>query len=78
MIKHIPSKYVAAGLGVFGGVIGLHHFYMGKFGVGIVFLLVSLITSFTVVIPLVIAIIGALQGVSYLFWGDKEWANRFE
>lgn len=76
-VKQAPSKYVAAFLGVFGGVLGLHSFYIGKYGAGIVALLITLFTSFTIVIPVVVAVIGALQGVSYLFWPEEEWIKRF-
>lgn len=78
MQKQIPSKYTAAALGIFLGALGVHQIYLKNGATGAVWLIVALLLSWTFVVPVVLAIAGFLQGVSYLFWDDAVWAKRFE
>lgn len=78
MQKQIPSKYTAATLGIFLGALGVHQIYLKNNSTGAVWLIVAIIFSWTFVVPIALAIVGFLQGLSYLFWDDKDWAKRFE
>ena len=61
----IKSKVIAGILGIFLGGIGIHKFYLGKVGMGIV----NLIFSWTF-IP---AIIGFIEGIIYLCSNDHNF-----
>ena len=72
----MPSKGIAALLGIFFGALGLHQFYLKRYNIGIIFLLLS-VFSFGFLLP-VLAIIGFFQGVSYLFYSQENWAKAVQ
>lgn len=61
----IKNKIVAGLLGIFLGGFGIHKFYMGKIGMGIVYLI-----FFWTYIP---AIIGFIEGIIYLCSNDHNF-----
>lgn len=61
----IKSKVVAGLLGIFLGGLGIHKFYMGKIGMGIVYLIFC-----WTYIP---AIIGFIEGIVYLCSNDHNF-----
>lgn len=61
----IKSKIVAGILGIFLGGIGIHKFYMGKIGMGILYLLFCWTG-----IP---AIVGFIEGIVYLCSNDENF-----
>lgn len=66
-----PKSKIAAGiLGILLGGIGVHKFYLGKIGMGILYI-VFCWTG----IP---SIIGLVEGIIYLTTSDEKWAQRFE
>ncbi|WP_448664415.1 TM2 domain-containing protein [Sphingomonas sp. CJ20] len=67
------NKYVAAVLAFFLGVLGIHRFYLGRTGSGIVMLLLSI----TVVGLLVTSIWALVDMVRYLVMSDREFAYRY-
>lgn len=73
---YLPSKFVAFLLGFFLGGMGIHQLYLGRTGPGIVWLLVFFFTAWTGFMPIFLAIVGGLQGISYLFWTDEDWAKK--
>lgn len=77
MKKQIPSKGMAAFLAIVFGALGVHLIYLRNPAAGAVWLIISLLFCWTVVVPLVLAGVGLLQGISYLFWTDENWAARF-
>lgn len=68
--SRVPSKdKVTAGLlGIFLGGIGAHHFYLGNTGLGILYLLFSW--------TLIPAIVGFIEGISFLATSDENWLRR--
>lgn len=64
----IKSKNTAAVLAIFLGIFGVHKFYLGKFDMGIIYLLFS----FTA-IPL---IIGIIEGIIYIRNDKFTFANK--
>lgn len=62
------SRVVAGVLGLLLGGIGVHKFYLGKVGLGIVYLV-----FFWTAIP---AIIGFIEGIIYLVQSDEEFAYK--
>ncbi len=63
------SRIVAALLGIFLGIFGIHKFYLGKTGQGLVYLV-----FFWTVIP---AILGLIEGIWYLTMSDREFQARY-
>ena len=66
-----PSKNkVAAGvLAILLGGLGIHKFYMGEIGLGILYFLFAWTG-----IP---AIIGLVEGIIYLTTSDEEWLKKY-
>ncbi len=62
------SKVAAGLLAIFLGGIGVHHFYLGKWGLGILYLLFC-----WTYVP---AIVGLIEGIVYLATDDAKFAAR--
>lgn len=63
------SRMVAALLAIFLGGIGVHKFYLGKAGWGLIYFIFS-----WTFLP---AIIGFIEGLTYLFMSDKEFEKNY-
>ena len=68
MANSSKSRVVAAILAIFLGGLGIHKFYMGKVGQGILYLVFS-----WTVIP---AIVGFIEGIIFLCDSDIGFAKR--
>ncbi len=65
-----PKSRVTAGvLGILLGGLGIHKFYLGDTGLGIIYLL-----FFWTVVP---AVIGFIEGLIYLFMSDEDFAAKY-
>ena len=62
------SRIVAGVLGLLIGGLGIHKFYLGKVGLGIVYILFSW--------TFVPAIIGCIEGIIYLVQSDEEFSYK--
>jgi len=69
------SKRVSAGvLGILLGALGIHKFVLGYSKAGVIMLLVSIIGSvFLFLGPIVMGIIGLVEGIIYLTKSDAEF-----
>lgn len=67
------SKYVAALLAFFLGVLGIHRFYLGRIGSGIIMIVISI----TVIGLFVTSIWALIDMVRYLVMSDREFAARY-
>ena len=63
------SKTTAGVLAILLGGFGIHKFYLGQIGLGILYLL-----FFWTAIP---AIIGLIEGIRYLVMSDEDFARRY-
>ena len=63
------SKVTAGVLGILLGDIGAHKFYLGKTGMGILYLV-----FFWTMIP---GIIGLVEGILYLTMSDEKFAEKY-
>lgn len=72
----LPSKGIAALLAIFFGGLGIHQFYLKRYNIGVIFLLLA-VFSFGFLLP-VLAIIGFFQGISYLFYSQENWARTVQ
>lgn len=65
----MKSKVAAGVLAILLGSLGIHKFYLGKIGMGIVYILFSWTT-----IP---GLIGLIEGIIYLTKSDEEWDRQY-
>ncbi len=72
------SKVVAALLAFFLGDFGIHKFYLGKTGQGMIYLILTVLFFWTVIIPFIIAIICWIEAVIYLTMDDKTFAEKYK
>ena len=66
------SRVTAGILAILLGGIGVHKFYLGKVGMGVLYLLLFIVFFWTF-IP---AIIGLIEGIIYLTQSDQEFAAK--
>jgi TM2 domain-containing membrane protein YozV len=71
-----PNRVVAALLGIFLGVLGVHHFYTGQTSKGLHCLIWPVPTCGLALIGF--TILGFIDGVRYLLMSDHEWSHRWQ
>lgn len=69
-----PKSKIAAGLlGIFLGALGIHNFYLGYIGKGVVQLIVSIVGLFLLAIPTAaMGLWGLIEGIMILAGGIKK------
>lgn len=73
---HTPKRTTAALLAIFLGGIGVHWFYLRRYNIGIAWLLAALALSWTVIVPVALIVVGALQGLTYLTYSQERWERE--
>ena len=68
---------VAALFAFFLGGFGVHYFYVGKIGAGVLFLIGTLILCWTILIPLAISIICIIQTIRLLTMTSEEFDEKY-
>jgi len=72
------NKIVAALLAFFLGSLGIHKFYLGKNGAGLIMLLVSIFGAILLFIPtFIIGLIAFIEFIIYLVTPDDEFERRY-
>jgi len=69
VIVATKSKVAAGLLGIFLGGLGIHKFYLGRIGLGILYILFC-----WTYIP---AVIGLIEGIIYLCTSDENFARKY-
>lgn len=67
------NKFVAALLAFFLGTLGIHRFYLGRVGSGIVMLVLTM----TIIGLLATGLWALIDAVRYLMMSDEEFATRY-
>ena len=70
---HDRNKYVAALLAFFFGFLGIHRFYLGRNGTGVLMIVLSI----TVIGLLVTCLWAFIDTIRYLIMSDDEFARRY-
>lgn len=70
---HDRNKYVAAILAFFLGIFGIHRFYLGRNGTGVL----MIVLSATIIGLVVTSIWGFIDTVRYLIMSDAEFDQRY-
>ena len=72
------SKRLAAGiLAILFGILGVHKFYLGDSQTGIIMLVVSIAGAIIILPPLIVALVGIIEGVVYLTKSDEEFKQIY-
>jgi TM2 domain-containing membrane protein YozV len=72
------EKKIAAGIcGILLGAFGIHKFILGYTKEGIIMLLVCILGSLIVVGPMIMGIIGLIEGILYLTKSDEEFVAAY-
>jgi TM2 domain-containing membrane protein YozV len=71
------SKVAAGVLAILLGPLGIHKFYLGYSTAGVITLVVSIIGSFVLVGPLIMSVIGIIEGIIYLTKSDQEFDRLY-
>ena len=69
------KKLVAGILGIVIGSLGIHKFYLGYNTAGLIMLLVSVLSCFT--LSPIMGIIGLVEGIIYLTKTDEDFDNTY-
>ena len=67
------SKVVAGVLGILLGALGIHKFYLGNVGAGIIHLVLTLL----VITAPISSIVGLIEGILYLTKSDEDFHNTY-
>ena len=67
------NRIVAGVLGILLGWLGIHKFYLGYTKEGLIMLLVSILTSWIWIGPVIIGTIGFIEGIIYLVKSDEDF-----
>ena len=74
--SEISNKRIAAGiLAIVMGSLGVHKFYLGFTGTGLIMLLVTVLSIF--ILSPVTGIIGLIEGIIYLAKSDREFYRDY-
>lgn len=70
-----PNKIVAIVLALFLGTLGVHRFYVGNAGLGVIMLLCTLFSAF--LLWPIIALINIVEAIVWAFMSDSDWEMQF-
>ena len=72
------EKKIAAGIcGILLGGLGIHKFILGYTKEGVIMLLVCLLGSLILVGPMIMGLIGLIQGILYLTKSDEDFVATY-
>ncbi len=72
------NKIVAGLLGIFLGAFGIHKFYLGKNGAGIIMLVVFFLGFILLGVPsAIISLIGFIEGIIYLVKDEQRFYEQY-
>lgn len=77
-VMKAPKDKTAAGiLGILLGSLGIHKFYLGYTVPAVIMLVVTIVGSCFIVGPVVMGLIGLIEGIMYLTKSDEDFQNTY-
>lgn len=73
----MKSKVAAGLLAIFLGELGIHAFYLGQTTKGIVYLLLFLFLSWTVIVPIIMCIVTIIEGIILLCQDENDFNLKY-
>ena len=71
------SKVTAGVLAIVLGGFGVHKFYLGYVGTGFIFLAIWIVGLLIFIGPLVVGVIGIIEGIRYLSMSDEQFDQTY-
>ncbi|MCS7237487.1 MAG: GYF domain-containing protein [Thermoguttaceae bacterium] len=72
-----PNRVVAFLLAFFFGALGIHKFYLGQTGWGLVYLILFVLFWWTIIVPIVLGLVAFVEGIIYLTYSDEGFARKY-
>lgn len=72
-----PNRVVAFLLAFFFGPLGIHKFYLGQTTAGLVYLILFLSLFWTIIVPLILALVAFIEAIMYLTYSDEAFARKY-
>ena len=73
----MKSKIAAGLFALLLGGLGIHKFYLGQTGMGLLYLLLNLFLFWTFIVPIVIGIVCLVEGILLLVMTDDEFNKKY-
>lgn len=71
------SQIVAALLAIFIGTFGIHRFYLGQTGLGLTYLLSSILLCWTIIVPLIFMVISVVDFIVIIVMNEDKFNQKF-
>lgn len=74
----MKSRFAAFILAFYFGALGINNFYVGKNSWGVIDCVLSVVFSWTVIVPCIIMIVNLVRGCQYLWCRtDEEFEQKY-
>lgn len=73
----MKNKTVAGILAIIFGEWGIHCFYLGRIGRGLVYLLIWSFFCWTIIVPVILAIIASIEGIVLLCSSQENFDGKY-
>ena len=71
------SRVAAGVLAILLGGLGVHKFYLGYHGIGVLYLLIGTVGWILFFPPIVLGVVALVEGIVYLTKSDEEFENTY-
>lgn len=71
------KKITAGVLGILLGALGIHKFILGYTKAGIIMLAITILGSLIAVGPIIMSVIGLIEGITYLTKSDEDFSKIY-
>jgi TM2 domain-containing membrane protein YozV len=72
-----PNKVIAFLFAFFLGWFGFHKFYLGQTGAGATYLILNVLFCWTIIVPVVFALVCLVESITYLTYSDEAFAETY-